>query len=57
LQPVPGILAAAEEMGAGLLILIARQHSILHRLFYQSVSAQVVRRTQVPAVLILPAQP
>lgn len=57
LQPVEGILAAAEEMGAGLLILIAREHSILQRLFYQSVSAQVVRRTQVPAVLILPAQP
>jgi nucleotide-binding universal stress UspA family protein len=57
LQPVEGIIAAAEEMGAGLLVLVARQHSILQRLFYQSVSAQVVRRAMKPAILILPAQP
>ncbi|SMB91858.1 UspA domain protein [Hymenobacter roseosalivarius DSM 11622] len=56
LHPIDGILAAAEEDGGGLLILIARQHSILQRLFYQSVSAQVVRRSLGP-VLVLPAQP
>ncbi|MGY2133138.1 universal stress protein [Hymenobacter sp. HD11105] len=57
LHPVAGILAAAEESGAGLVVMIARHHSILQRLFYQSVSAQVVRRTLTPAILILPAQP
>lgn len=52
--PVEGILAAAEEDKASLLLLIARQHSILQRLFYQSVSARVVQRSPVP-VLVLPA--
>ncbi|GAB2475550.1 hypothetical protein GCM10011375_22980 [Hymenobacter qilianensis] len=56
LRPVEGILAAVEEDDAGLLILIARRHSILQRMFYQSVSARVVRHSQGP-VLVLPAQP
>jgi nucleotide-binding universal stress UspA family protein len=56
LRPVEGLMQAAEEDGAGLLILIARRHSVLQRLFYQSVSARVVRGSLGP-VLVLPGQP
>lgn len=55
LEPVEGILAAAEDTHADLLVLIARRHSVLQKLFYRSVSAQVVRRSLGP-VLVLPAQ-
>lgn len=56
LSPVDGIIAAVEEDGGGLLILIARRHSILQRMFHQSISARVVRNSPGP-VLVLPAQP
>ncbi|TGE23877.1 universal stress protein [Hymenobacter aquaticus] len=51
--PADGILHAATELQAQLIVLLARPHSVLGRLFHRSVTAQVLRRSKVP-VLVLP---
>ena len=53
--PADGILQALTDTQADLLILIARPRSFLGRLFHQSVTAEVLRRSPVP-VLLVPAE-
>jgi nucleotide-binding universal stress UspA family protein len=48
-----GIEQAAQAVQAELLVLIARRHSVLGRLFHRSITAQVIRHTHLP-VLALP---
>lgn len=51
---VTGIIQALEDTHADLLVLIARPRSFLGRLFHSSITAQVLRLSPVP-VLLLPA--
>lgn len=51
--PAAGLVAAAALLQPDLLVLVARRRSFLGSLFHQSVTAAVVRETQVP-VLVLP---
>ena len=53
--PATGILEALYGPRIDLLVLIARTRSFLGRLFHRSVTAQVLRHTPVP-VLLLPAE-
>ncbi|GAB3823929.1 universal stress protein [Hymenobacter jeollabukensis] len=48
-----GLLGAAEEVGADLLVLLARSRSYLGELFHRSVTAAVIERSTLP-VLLLP---
>ncbi|WP_460615266.1 universal stress protein [Hymenobacter seoulensis] len=50
-----GILQAVEDVQADLLVLVARPRSFLGRLFHRSCTAQVLRGSRVP-VLLLPAE-
>ena len=50
-----GIIAALDDTHADLLVLIARPRSFLGRLFHSSVTAQLLRLSPVP-VLLLPAE-
>ena len=52
-SPAEGILLAASELHAQLIVLLARPHSFLGGLFHRSVTAQVLRLSSVP-VLVLP---
>jgi nucleotide-binding universal stress UspA family protein len=49
-----GILQACTDHRADMLVLIARQHSLLGSMFHRSVTAQVIERSRVP-VLLLPS--
>ena len=51
--PADGILQAAAELQVQLLVLLARPHTFLGGLFHRSVTAQVLRHSPVP-VLVLP---
>lgn len=51
--PADGILHAASELQAQLVVLLARPHTFVGGLFHRSVTAQVLRRSPVP-VLVLP---
>ncbi|MCC3156681.1 universal stress protein [Hymenobacter sp. 15J16-1T3B] len=51
--PADGILHAAAELQAELLVVLARPHTFLDGLFHRSVTAQLLRRSPVP-VLVLP---
>jgi nucleotide-binding universal stress UspA family protein len=53
-DPAEGIITAAATLHTDLLVLIARPRSFFGRLFHYSVTAQVVRHSAVP-VLLLPA--
>ena len=53
-EPAAGILQAATQTQADLLVVITRRRSFLGQLFHRSVSAQVVLHSAVP-VLLLPA--
>ncbi|UYZ59706.1 universal stress protein [Hymenobacter latericus] len=53
-EPAAGILQAAHEVKADLLVLVARRRSLFGSLFHRSVTAQVVAESPVP-VLLLPA--
>jgi nucleotide-binding universal stress UspA family protein len=53
--PTEGILQACAETHADLLVLIARPRSFLGNLFHRSVTADVLRHTRVP-VLLVPAE-
>lgn len=55
LPPAAGVLQAIQDVQADLLVLIARPRSFLGQLFHRSVTAQVLRRSRVP-VLLLPAE-
>lgn len=48
-----GILHAADELDAQLLVVLARPHTFVGGLFHRSVTAQLLRRSPVP-VLVLP---
>ncbi|PJJ59385.1 universal stress protein [Hymenobacter chitinivorans] len=48
-----GIEQAMQATRAELLVLIARRHNVLGRLFHRSVTAQMIRQAQLP-VLVLP---
>ena len=52
--PAAGVLHAAADIHADLLVLIVRPRSFLGDLFHRSVTAEVLRHSQVP-VLLLPA--
>ncbi|ALD20649.1 universal stress protein [Hymenobacter sp. DG25A] len=52
-SPATGILQAAADTQAELLVLMARERSLLGGLFHRSVTAQVLQRSPVP-VLVLP---
>ena len=51
--PADGILHAAAEVDAQLIVVMARPHTLLGGLFHRSVTAQLLRRSPVP-VLVLP---
>ena len=51
--PADGILHAAAELQAQLIVMLARPHTFVGGLFHQSVTAQVLRRSHLP-VLVLP---
>ncbi|WP_216688725.1 universal stress protein [Hymenobacter siberiensis] len=53
-RPADGILAAIHDVGADLVLLLARPRSYLGEVFPHSVTAEVLRRSPVP-VLIVPA--
>ncbi|KUG08543.1 universal stress protein [Solirubrum puertoriconensis] len=53
-ETAAGILQAAHEVKADLLVLIARRRSLFGSLFHRSVTAQVVAESPLP-VLLLPA--
>lgn len=55
-SPGAGICQAASDTQADLVVLIARPRSFLGQLFHRSITAQVVRRSRVP-VLLMPAAP
>ncbi|WP_229743141.1 universal stress protein [Hymenobacter qilianensis] len=55
LPPAEGIMQAVSDVQADLLVLIVRPHSFLGQLFHFSVTAQVLRQSPIP-VLLLPAQ-
>ncbi|WBA43019.1 universal stress protein [Hymenobacter canadensis] len=60
MPPAAGILQALDDVQADLLVLIARPRSFLGRLFHRSVTAQVLRSSPVPVLLLpveAPAQP
>lgn len=50
-----GILEEAARCGADMLVVVARPHSFLGRLFHRSVTAQLIRQSPIP-VLVLPAE-
>ena len=54
LQPVAGILQAASDFHADLIVLVARRHNLLSSLFHRSVTAQLLSDSPVP-VLLLPS--
>lgn len=51
--PADGILHAADELQAQLIVMLARPHTFVGGLFHRSVTAQVLRRSHLP-VLVLP---
>ncbi|OON69953.1 universal stress protein [Hymenobacter sp. CRA2] len=51
--PAEGVVHAARELQADLVVVLARPHSFLGGLFHRSVTAQVLRNSPVP-VLVLP---
>ncbi|GAB2955255.1 hypothetical protein GCM10027048_21210 [Hymenobacter coalescens] len=51
--PVEGILHAAAELRSQLIVVVARQHSLLGGLLHRSVTGQLLHRSPVP-VLVLP---
>ena len=53
-RPADGILAAIDDVGADLVVLLARPRSYLGEQFHRSVTAEVLRRSAVP-VLVVPA--
>ena len=55
-DPAAGILQAVVDTQADLVVLIARPRSFWARRFHRSVTAEVLRRSPVP-VLLVPAQP
>ena len=54
-RPAAGVLQAIIDTQADMLVLIARPRSFLGRLFHESVTAEVLRHSMVP-VLLLPAR-
>ena len=54
-SPAAGLLRALEDTQADLLVLVTRPRSFLGQLFHHSVTAQVLRRSRVP-VLLLPSE-
>jgi nucleotide-binding universal stress UspA family protein len=52
-HPAAGLLAAATDLQADLLVLLARPRSYLGELFHRSITAQVLHRSSIP-VLLLP---
>ncbi|WP_310394183.1 universal stress protein [Hymenobacter sp.] len=55
-DPAAGILQAIADTQADLVVLIARPRGFLERRFHHSVTAEVLRRSPVP-VLLVPAKP
>ena len=55
--PAAGILQALADTQADLLVLIARPRSFWGRLFHRSVTADVLRRSPVPVLLVPAAAP
>jgi nucleotide-binding universal stress UspA family protein len=55
MTPLAGIRQVLDEMEADLLVLVARPRSFLGRLFHRSVTAQLVRHSAIP-VLLLPVE-
>ena len=51
--PVPGLLHATAELGAELVVVVARPHTLFGGMFHRSVTAELMRRSPVP-VLVLP---
>ncbi|MBF9237756.1 universal stress protein [Hymenobacter sp. BT683] len=52
-SPADGIMLAAKEVGAQLLVVMARPHTFLGGLFHRSVTAKLMHRSPIP-VLVLP---
>ncbi|MFC7671007.1 universal stress protein [Hymenobacter humi] len=51
-----GIVHAARELNAQLLVVMARPHTFLGGLFHRSITAQIMRHSPIP-VLVLPTMP
>ncbi|MCC3156687.1 universal stress protein [Hymenobacter sp. 15J16-1T3B] len=56
-QPAAGLLSAAADAQADLLVLLARPRSYLGELFHRSVTAQVLHRSALPVLLLPVAEP
>lgn len=56
-HPAEGILAAIRDTQADLVVLPARRRSYLNQLFHRSVTAQVVRQSPVPVLLVPALEP
>ena len=54
-EVVAGVLQEASRQEADLLVVVARNHSVLGGLFHSSVTAQILRDSPIP-VLVLPAE-
>ena len=60
MRPAAGVLQAIIDTQADMLVHIARPRSFLGRLFHESVTAEVLRHSMVPMLLLparSPAQP
>ena len=55
-KPATGVLQAIADTHADVVVLLARPRNFLGRLFHRSVTAQVLRHSPVP-VLLVPAEP
>ncbi|WP_457063925.1 universal stress protein [Hymenobacter sp. UYAg731] len=56
-RPADGILAAIDDLGADLVVLLARRRSYLGDLLHHSVTAEVLRRSPVPVLAVPAAEP
>jgi nucleotide-binding universal stress UspA family protein len=55
-EPAEGIIAAAREIGAQLIVMATHGHSEVRHLFLGSVTEDVVRGSDTPVLLIRPAE-
>ncbi|WP_223650576.1 BON domain-containing protein [Hymenobacter psoromatis] len=54
---VDGVLQEAARQLADMLVVVARPHSLFGRLFHESVTAQILRESPIPVLVLLAAAP
>jgi nucleotide-binding universal stress UspA family protein len=55
-EPAPGIIFAAREIGADLIVMATHGHSEVRHLFVGSVTEDVIRGSETPVLLIRPPE-